>query len=277
MLRSLTAAFALAASFWTVLGHAQTKPIVVAPVTKGLESFLFVGNSFFYFNNGLPAYVSKLAAAAPEPDKPKFNFILVTIGGAGLDWHDMESYFRPHAIGSYTIDADNGVVFNDRKKYFDAVVMMDCGLCPIHPKLKPAFVESARKDAKIARRHGAEPILFMTWAFQNKPEMTAQLADAYTKAGNENNELVIPAGLAFARVVAERPDIPLYQPDKRHPTLLGSYLAAATAYAAIYQRSPEDSSYTADIDPELARYLRKAAWRTAQEYYGASKQHAEIQ
>jgi hypothetical protein len=277
MLRFLPAAIALAASFSMVSALAQTKPIVVAPATRGLESFMFVGNSFFYFNNGLPAYVSKLVAAAPEPDRPKFNFTMVTIGGAGLDWHDMESYFRPHAIGSYSIDADDGVVFNDRKKYFDAVVMMDCGLCPIHPKLKPAFFESARKDAKIAHRHGVEPILFMTWAFQNQPEMTAQLADAYTEAGNENNELVIPAGLAFARVVRERPEIALYQPDKRHPTMLGSYLAAATVYAAIYQRSPEDSSYAAGMDPELARYLRKAAWRTVQEYYGASKQHAGMQ
>jgi hypothetical protein len=267
----------LAASFLTVSAHAQTKPILMAPATKGLASFLFVGNSFFYFNNGLPAYVSKLAAAAPEPDRPKFSFTMVTIGGSGLDWHDMESYFRPHAIGSYSIDADNGVVFNDRKKYFDAVVMQDCGLCPIHPQLKPIFFETVKKNATIARKHGAEPILFMTWAFQNKPEMTAQLADAYTRAGNENNELVIPAGLAFARVVRERPDISLYRPDKRHPTLLGSYLAAATAYAAIYQRSPEDSSYTADIEPELARYLRKAAWMTAQEYYGAGAQHTEIQ
>jgi hypothetical protein len=277
MLRSLTAVLALAASLWTVSAHAQIKPTLVAPATRGLESFMFVGNSFFYFNNGLPAYVSKLAAAAPEPGRPKFNFTLIAIGGSGLDWHDMESYFRPHAIGSYSINADDGVVFNDRKQYFDAVVMMDCGLCPIHPKLKPIFSASARKDAKIARRHGTEPILFMTWAFQNKPEMTAQLADAYTRAGNENHELVIPAGLAFARVVAERPDISLYQPDKRHPTLFGSYLAAATVYAALYQRSPEDSSYTAGIDPELARYLRKAAWRTAQQFYGASKQPAEIQ
>jgi hypothetical protein len=73
------------------------------------------------------------------------------------------------------------------------------------------------------------------------------------------------------RAIRERPDISLYQPDKRHPTLLGSYLAAATVYAAIYQRSPEDSSYTAGIDPELARYLRKTAWIIAQEYYGARK------
>jgi hypothetical protein len=276
MFHSITVTCLLTASFLTVLAHAQTKPLLVTPATKGLERFMFVGNSIFYYNNGLPAYAGKLAAAAPEPDRPKFSFTMVTLGGSGLDWHDMESYFRPHAIGSYLIYPDNGVIFNDRKRYCDSVVMQDCGLCPIQTKLKTIFLKTVRKNAKIARKHGAEPILFMTWAFQNRPEMTAQLSDAYTKAGNDNSELVIPAGLAFARVVRERPDISLYHPDERHPTLLGSYLAAATVYAAIYHRSPEQNSYIADIDPELARYLRKAAWRTAQEYYGASKQHAEI-
>lgn len=271
MFRLLTLAFALAASLWAVSAQAQIKPKIVAPATKGLESFMFVGNSFFYYNNGLPAYVSRLAAAAPESDGAKFNYTMVTIGGSGFDWHDMESYFRPHGIGYYSVDANNSIVFNTRRKYYDAVVMMDCGLCPIHPKLEPIFFKYARKNANIARRHGVEPILFMSWAFQNKPEMTAQLSNAYTKAGNDNNELVIPAGLAFARVVTERPDVSLYQPDKRHPTLLGSYLAAATVYAAIYQRSPEDNFYTADIEPELARYLRKAAWTTTQEYYRSQK------
>ena len=52
---------------------------------------MFVGNSFFYFNNGLPSYVSKLAAAAPESHRPKFDFTMITIGGSGFDWHDMES------------------------------------------------------------------------------------------------------------------------------------------------------------------------------------------
>jgi hypothetical protein len=271
MLRSLIVAITLAASSWTVLAQTPVKPIVTAPTTKELESFIFVGNSLFYFNNGLPSYVKKLADAVPASQRPKFDFTMVTIGGSGLDWHDMDSYFRPHAIGSYSVDASNTIVFNTRKKYYDAVVMVDCGLCPIHPQLGPIFVDTVRKDAKIARKHGAEPILFMTWAFQDRPEMTAQLSDAYTRAGNDNNELVIPAGLAFARAIRERPDISLYQPDKRHPTLLGSYLAAATVYAAIYRQSPEDSSYTAGIDPELARYLRKTAWIIAQEYYGARK------
>lgn len=78
---------------------------------------------------------------------------------------------------------------------------------------------------------------------------------------------MIPAGLAFARVIKERPELELYQPDKRHPSLNSTYLAAATVYAALNRKSPEPSTYTAGIDAELARYLRDAAWKTTEEYY----------
>ena len=81
--------------------------------------------------------------------------------------------------------------------------------------------------------------------------------------------LVIPAGLAFARVVKERPDLNLYQPDKRHPMLIGTYLAAATTYSALTGRSSEDSVFTSGIDPEVAKYLRATAWQITREYYGS--------
>ena len=98
--------------------------------------------------------------------------------------------------------------------------------------------------------------------------MTAQLAEAYTKAGNDDGALVIPAGLAFARALKARPGLALYVADNRHPTLAGTYLAAATSYGALNGRSPEPSTYTAGLDPELAAFLRATAWATVQAYYG---------
>ena len=97
--------------------------------------------------------------------------------------------------------------------------------------------------------------------------MTAQLAEQYTTAGNANDALVIPAGLAFAKAIAKRPDIELYQPDKRHPSLLGTYLAACTVYAATMKKSPVGNAYAAGIDPALAGFLQGTAWETVQEYY----------
>ncbi len=267
-LRRITRAFVLLAAFWSANAQAQTKPEITAPKTPGLETFMYVGNSFFYYNNGMPGYVTRLMNGVPEADRHPNLGTMVTIGGSGFDWHDMESYFRPHAVGYYNFDEHNNIIFNKRNKYYDAVVMMDCSQCPIHPQLASIFVEYAKKNAEIARKHDVEPMLFMSWAYQDHPEMTAQLDQAYTKAGNDNHELVIPAGLAFARVFNERKDLNLYQPDRRHPTLIGTYLAAAVIYSALYQHSPEVNSYTAGLEPEVAKYLRKTAWEVTQAYYG---------
>jgi hypothetical protein len=145
---------------------------------------------------------------------------------------------------------------------------MDCSQCPIHPRLKSVFVEFAKKASDAARRHGIRPVFFMSWAYADRPEMTAQLAEAYTVAGNENDAFVIPAGLAFARSVAKRPQLILYARDKRHPSLEGTYLAAATIYAALYGQTPVGNAYTAGLDAETARFLQTVAWETAQDYYG---------
>jgi len=159
------------------------------------------------------------------------------------------------------------IVFNKPGRQFDAVIMMDCSQCPIHPRLKTVFSEFAGKDSEIVRAHGAKPVFFMSWAYADKPEMTAQLAEAYTVAGNANNALVIPAGLAFARAIGKQPELNLYAPDKRHPSLAGTYLAACTVFAALTGRSPVGNTYLAGIDPPTAQFLQTVAWETVQDYY----------
>jgi hypothetical protein len=229
------------------------------------KSFLWVGNSFFYYNNSMHGHVGLLARALDA--RLGLRGVSVTISGSGLDWHDVESYFRPDGIGRYSFVGDNEIVFNPPGRPFDAVILMDCSQCPIHPQLKSVFTEQVKKHAATAIRHGARPILFMSWAYKDKPEMTAQLAEQYTLAGNANDALVIPAGLAFARAIAARPQLELYQADKRHPSLAGTYLAAATVLAAVTGRSPVGASYTAGLDGELAGFLQTTAWDTVRAYY----------
>jgi hypothetical protein len=246
---------------------AQSKPRRTQLDGEPPRSILWVGNSFFYYNNSMHNYVGAMVRAA-DP-KMAHRGTSVTISGSGFDWHDMESYFRPDGIGKYSFVGDNEVRFNKLDKLFDAVIMSDCSQCPVHPKLKPVFHDFAKKQADIVRKHGATPIFLMTWAYKDKPEMTAQLAEEYTRAGNNNDALVVPSGLAFARAIAKRPDLEFYQPDKRHPSLIGTYLSAATAYAAIYRKSPVGNKHTAGIDAETVRFLQTIAWETVQEYYGA--------
>jgi hypothetical protein len=262
---------ALAAAGWILAGPvaalAQTKPAVTSLGPDFPKTAIFIGNSFFYYNNGMPGHVSLLEKAADPDHKQDYRNTMVTIGGSGFDWHDVESYFRPDAVGSYSFDEQNNIVFNKSGKLFDVAVMMDCSQCPIHPRLKTVFTEFARKNSEIVRGHGARPVFFMSWAYADKPEMTAQLAEAYTTAGNENNALVIPAGLAFARAIGKQPELNLYAPDKRHPSLAGTYLAACTVFAALTGRSPVGNAYLAGIDAPTAGFLQTVAWETVQDYY----------
>ena len=262
---------ALAAAGGIAIGQtaavAQTKPAVTSLGPDFPKTALFIGNSFFYYNNGLPGHLSLMEKAADPEHKQDYRNTMVTIGGSGFDWHDVESYFRPNAIGNYSFDEQNNVVFNKPDKLFDIAIMMDCSQCPIHPKLKPVFTEFIKKDSDIVRAHGARPVFFMSWAYADKPEMTAQLAEAYTIAGNANNALVIPAGLAFARAISKQPELNLYVADKRHPSLAGTYLASCVVFAALSGRSPVGNAYLAGIDAPTAKFLQEVAWETVREYY----------
>jgi Domain of unknown function (DUF4886) len=261
----LTMCLAVAASF---SAQAQTKPKVTSLGPDFAKATLFVGNSFFYYNNGMPGRLTFMERAADADNKAAYRNTMVTIGGSGLDWHDMDNLLRPGGLGAYSFDDENNVVFNKPGKQYDTVVMMDCSQCPIHPQLKEAFTTFAKKDSEIVRAHGMRPVLFMSWAYLDKPEMTEGLAEAYTIAGNTNDMLVIPAGLAFARVRKLQPELNLYAPDKRHPSPAGTYLAACVTFAALTGRSPVGNSYAMGIDPETTQLLQKAAWDTVQDYYG---------
>jgi len=229
------------------------------------KTALWVGNSFFYYNNSMHGHVGQLLAAA-HPNERGYRSTSATISGSGLDWQDLEAHFRPGGVASYSFDRDNNVVFNTFDKPFDVVIMMDCSQCPIHPELSKLFVESTAKDSEIARRHGAEPVFFMSWAYADKPEMTEQLAAAYVKAGATHHAKVIPAGYAFARSLATRPDVQLYVADKRHPTLAGTYLGACTVLATVYGTSPVGNSYTAGLPADVAAHLQATAWETVQSF-----------
>lgn len=232
--------------------------------TTDVKTMLWVGNSFFYYNNSMHGHVGLLLSAAGGKG---YRSTSATISGSGINWHDMESHFKPGGVASYSFVGDNEVVFNTFDKPFDGVMMMDCSQCPIHPKLQPIFYEFSKKHSDTVRKNGAEPILFMSWAYADKPDMTTPLANEYIKAGKQNNALVVPAGLAFANSIAQRPDLNLYVADKRHPSLMGTYLAASTVMASVYKQNPMGNTYTAGLSKDVAAHLQKVAWETSQTFH----------
>lgn len=229
----------------------------VAAPPRDPSLILFVGNSYLSFNNGIGWHVSRLEASSSPARRLRSTTAAIT--GGGLDWHDLGSYFRPDAIGSYAYDDRNNVVPRPPGKLFDVVVMLDSSQGPIHPALRDRFRATARRFSALCRDHGAEPVFLMTWAYRDRPGMTAALADAYAAAGAANNATVIPVGLAFARSLSERPDIVLHMADNSHPTLAGSYLAACTVRAVLFPARAEASAWSADLDPSTTRYLDAVA------------------
>jgi hypothetical protein len=217
---------------------AQTPPATPAATAASRTpplSMLWVGNSFFYYNNSMHGHVGGLLRASAEGNRG-WRQTSATISGSGLNWHDMESHFKPGGMGSYSFVAGNKVEFNvgERKA--------------------------------ITRKHGAEPILFMSWAYQDAPEMTATLADAYLKMAAAHQARVVPAGPAFARSIAKRPELNLYVADKRHPSLAGTYLAACTVLASVYRINPVGNSYTAGLPADVVAHLQGIAAETVRDF-----------
>ena len=90
----------------------------------------------------------------------------------------------------------------------------------------------------------------------------------YTLAGNQSGALVIPAGLAFAAAMSRNPSVEIYDPDKRHPSYAGSYLAACVVIATVYGKDPVGNPYRAGLEPKTAAFLQQVAADTVREYFG---------
>jgi hypothetical protein len=126
-----------------------------------------------------------------------------------------------------------------------------------------AFHEGMRKLVTIARDKGATPVLFMTWAYKSRPEMTSTLEREYRRAAAANDAVLVPVGTAFAAAIEQRPELVLRLGDDKHPTLAGSYLVACTFYAVLNKESPAGLAYTAGLAPDDAAFLQRIAAEVA--------------
>ena len=145
------------------------------------------------------------------------------------------------------------------------------------------FSAFARKFHEEIQRSGAETVLYMhwSWASQAVPS-TEHIAETYGDLGKELNVKVGPVGLAWQRVLQERPDLDLYTRDQVHASPQGTYLAMCVLYATIFDRSPVGATdRMADtgrfdymwtnpkgwqLSDENAEFLQRIAWETVADY-----------
>lgn len=231
---------------------------------------LMIGNSFMYYNNGADSF----AAGICRDMGYHIGFTMITIGGGGLNWHPVPCYLHQKAMRSYTPRKDGTLEFHkyERNRIFDCVILQDNSQGPIHPELAENFREAVHDHCKEIRSVDAFPMLLMTWAYEGRPEMTAQLATAITEAANANQAMAIPVGLAFAKALEKDPGIKLTGEDKHHPLPGGTYLEACVISAALTGKSPLGAAFdgigAARVDKEQAAFLQNIAWETVTEFYG---------
>ena len=233
---------------------------------KNIKSIMYVGNSFFYYNNSLHNHVSSIVKN--HSSNKTLRQRSITINGSSLSWHPLDSYLNNKNIGSFTIDtADNNKYKQVEDTSIDAVIFMDCSLCPIHPKTKKGFHENVTKYTNIIRSRGMEPILFMSWPYKNKPLMINELREEFFKAAKTNNIFLIPVGEAFYAFQKKYPEINLYTDDFRHPSKEGTYLAAAVTFASLFNLDVTGTQGIEGIDADIAHKIHKMADLTVQNFF----------
>ena len=263
-MKNILLTFIFVASLSALIESAEVQ--VIAPDTQKIDSLMFVGNSFFYYNNSLHNYLNQLVKNDKSIKSLKQRSI--TINGSSLSWHPLESYLDNKNIGSFRIDAGNDNEYiKSEDTSIDAVIFMDCSLCPIHPMTKDNFHKYVAEHSETIRSKGMEPMLFMSWPYKNKPLMMQELRQEFIQAANKNNILLIPAGEAFYSFTKAYPDIDLYTRDLRHPSKEGTYLAAAVVFATIFKTAVEGNQGIKDIDPEDALKIQQVADSAIQEFF----------
>ena len=124
-----------------------------------------------------------------------------------------------------------------RESHWDYVFLQEMSNGPITAPEK--FRDSVRRLSQLLRAHGAEPVLYATWAYENperlsalgltREEMYQAMHRACCAAAAENRLRMADVGTRFQLHADEG----LFGPDGVHPNLRGTELAVETLAAAL--------------------------------------------
>jgi len=179
---------------------------------------LFLGNSHTYTHN-VPKLMLKLANAAGY--RNDFHIAMSAESRVGLEWHRQNS----RSLNLISSGKWDYVVLQERSR----------GLLEDKNKM---FLNARLLDGEI-RKTEAKTAFYMTWASRHDPGMQKTITDAYHEISRELGATLVPVGCAWENALLANPDLPLYESDGSHASILGAYLAACVFFAVFYGVSPE--------------------------------------
>ncbi|MBE6970434.1 MAG: SGNH/GDSL hydrolase family protein [Ruminococcaceae bacterium] len=238
-----------------------TAEAMTEPEDTGMKhtySILFIGNSYTYCNDMPTAIFERIAEEAGY----QVEVTAITKGA----YHLSQFADPTDEYGAAVEEALTGT-----KKY-DFVILQEQS---VHPAAEnaPDFYSAVRNLSERIKATGAEPVLYATWGRKTgsstldtygwtNESMTWKLAAAYQAIGDELGIPVVHVGLAFYDVYTTQSNIELYNSDKSHPSYAGSYLAAATLFAGIFDADPTDIIKTGNLSSILCEAARKVVFET---------------
>lgn len=214
-----------------------------------------MGNSYTYVNN-LPQIVADMAKAT----------------GDTLE-------FESNAIGGYTLNNHSTNALSTAKikqGKWDYVVLQEQSQLPSFSDAQveeEVFPYAKILDSLVHLYNPcAETVFYMTWGRKQgdasncafwPPVCTYEGMDSllnlrYRKMAEDNKALVSPVGEVWKYIRKNNPGIELYQQDESHPSVAGSYLAAACFYTTFFRKNPAEVSYNYNLTVTDAETLRAA-------------------
>lgn len=243
--------------------------VVVCPICqmdaqsrKDSIRVLYLGNSYTYYHD-LPRMVQSIAANIALDDRLKLAYSAYTPGGCT---------FKKHLQRAEEVNAI-------KKGGWDYVILQEQSAAPAFPTdfvQKETYFYARQLDSLIhVYNPHAQVVFYMTWGHKDgcqEPHdgypiidsyegMQNRLITSYLEMAYQNDAWCAPVGMVWKHVRSERPYYTLYWPDRSHPSVLGTYLAANTIFATLFQKYYQ-TTFTAGLDAELAEYIQQVAQQT---------------
>lgn len=235
--------------------------LVVFPLAAQQTNVLFLGNSYTA-QNQLPNKFKELALSAGDTVHVDSN----TPGGYTLGVPG-----NAHLYNTNSLDLINEGIW-------DFVVLQDQSQMPTIPYYRDNYTFPAADSLNTIILHAngcAKTVFYMTWGrkyggqqcinsycspvFTDYFHMQDSLESAYMHMAVSNDAYCAPVGKSWSNSIANGDPIELFASDASHPSLAGTYLAACTFYATIFNKSPVGIEYTAGLSFADAEYLQQVA------------------
>jgi hypothetical protein len=123
----------------------------------------------------------------------------------------------------------------------------------------------AKRFGALAARAGARTALFMVWPSLTRAFDFDGVHESYRLSAADVAGVFVPAGDAWREVWRRNPRAALYGADGFHPTPLGSYVASAVLFEALFDRSPVGlpALGLTPADAALAQASADTVWRAS--------------